>query len=699
MGALYRLFGVRLAGAVLALVAWLIQSAGAQDIAPDNTVSLPAIDVSSSRVGTGIVGTSTSVITAEDIARSPGESLQDVISREAGIQTWSTAGGVNGVTTTVDMRGFGAAAGSNTLVLLNGRRLNDIDMGGVNFTAIPRNSIERIEITRGNSGAVLYGDNAVGGVINIVTKSAGAQPLTGRIEGAFGSFRHAESNASVSGSSGPWSASVYGNTLTSDGYRENSVTRQSNGVGDFHYTTAGGSAYLSITGNNQHLGLPGARRVDAVTGVNQLITDRQGATTPFDYADTQGTSVTAGVTRTLTAGTELIVDGGVRLRQDEAAAFLGGFDNFLATNLTTASFTPRITSELAPFGLPSKVIAGIDFYDSVYQQDRGLHQGDAPIHSYRLRQRTLAGYAQDTVALLPSTDLSFGVRVQQNRIVADDAFDANAPGSAFPFDVGGLPLDKTEINQAWHIGIEHRFNDTLAIFGRAAHSFRTPNVDERVGLVPAFSGIPTTFDLRTQTSRDLEGGVRAKYGRLSAQWSVYDMELEDELHFSPVLFTNTNLDPTRRYGSEASASYQLNDKVRLTGAANYTRAVFREGPFAGNNVPLVSRWSGNLGASWDIWRKYLTFDGVVRYVGERRMDNDQVNLQPLIPAHTVVDVRLGGEVGKFTWAVSVQNLFNAQYFDYAVASPFPFGFASAIGTYNAYPLPGRTFMVTAGATF
>ena len=42
--------------------------------------------------------------------------------------------------------------------------------------------------------------------------------------------------------------------------------------------------------------------------------------------------------------------------------------------------------------------------------------------------------------------------------------------------------------------------------------------------------------------------------------------------------------------------------------------------------------------------------------------------------------------------IAVQNLFDVQYFDYAVASPFPFGFASQLNTYNAYPQPGRVFM-------
>jgi iron complex outermembrane receptor protein len=83
----------------------------------------------------------------------------------------------------------------------------------------------------------------------------------------------------------------------------------------------------------------------------------------------------------------------------------------------------------------------------------------------------------------------------------------------------------------------------------------------------------------------------------------------------------------------------------------------------------------------------------VRYVGERRMDNDQANFQPPIPAHTTVDLRLGGEMKNLFWSVSVQNLFNVLYFDYAVAS------SATFGRYNAYPLPGRTFMVKAGASF
>src|SRR5262249_20348622 len=105
----------------------------------------------------GIVGTSSTVITVEDIAHSPSNNLPDILAQVPGVQLTSLFGSaVNGVKTSVDLRGFGAFALSNTLILVNGRRLNDVDMSQVDLSTIPLNSIERIEIIPGNSGAVLY---------------------------------------------------------------------------------------------------------------------------------------------------------------------------------------------------------------------------------------------------------------------------------------------------------------------------------------------------------------------------------------------------------------------------------------------------------------------------------------------------------------------------------------------------------------
>jgi iron complex outermembrane recepter protein len=655
---------------------------------------------SAGRQFSGIVGTASTVITAEEIAHSPAQTLQEIIAQTPGVQLTSLFGGVNGAKTSVDLRGFGAFATSNTLVLINGRRLNDVDMAGVDFSTIPRDSIERIEITRGNSGAVLYGDNAIGGVINIVLKNGvGGPPVAMRAEAGVGSFNQRLANLSATTNYGPWSTSFYGNAIKSDGYRENNALDQRNGVGNLNYTTPDLKAFLTVTGDDQKLGLPGGRIVSPSQGINELVTNRRGAATPFDYGNQQGASATAGFTKTILNGVDLIVDGGVRDKKQQGAFFSPFANSYVDSHLQAWSLTPRLSIKNVMLGLPSSILTGIDYYDATFHQERPEFKGTPPIHTYDLSQRTLAGYWQQTIGLLPTTDFSYGARIQNTTLSAKDRLN-DPPNCAMFFTCGAqnLPLDSSETQYALHIGLEHRFNNVFSVFGRAARAFRTPNVDERLSSGPAFDPVLFTpisgdFKLKTQTSHDVEGGFRIKSGGFQMQSSIYNMDIENEIHFIPALFFNVNLDPTRRYGSETSASLRVSDSLSLRAGAAYTRAVFREGPFAGNDVPLVSRYTAMGGVTWNIWQNYLVFDATVRGWSERFMDNDQANTQRRIPADATVDLKLSGAYQHFFWSLSVNNLFDAQYYDYAIASSF------TPGRFAAYPLPGRTYMVKAGATF
>ncbi|RED38767.1 iron complex outermembrane receptor protein [Rhodopseudomonas thermotolerans] len=685
-----------LASTVLVPSLSLITPAAAQDMLPEIVVSATA-----TRTSTSIVGTSSTVITADDIARSPAQTVQDIIAQTPGVQSTSLYGGVNGTGSSVDLRGFGATATSNTLFLINGRRLNDLDLQGIDLSSIPLQSIERIEITRGGSGAVLYGDNAVGGVINIVTKTgAGGPPATFRAEGGVGSFNQRLAAVSAAFNSGPWSTSAFANHVRTDGYRTNNALEQNNALGELRYTTSDFSAFVNISGDNQRLGLPGSRTVDPSIGLNQLQTDRRGTNTPFDYADKQGTNITAGFTKSLWDGAELIVDGGLRDKRQQAAYFgnvpLSPFSaSSFDAHLQTWSITPRLSIKNAFFGLPSKILTGLDYYDATYDSDRGQYRGTPPVHVYNLSQKTLAGYWQQTIAVLPTTDFSYGGRVQSVKVEATDRLNPLAPG--YFGGAQALPLDSTETQHALHVGLEHRFNDVFSVFARAARAFRTPNVDERVASGPSydafFNPIPGTFALKTQTSVDVEGGFRIKSGPFEMQTSVYNMDLTNEIRYDPVNFYNTNLDPTRRYGGETSSSIRLSDSLLLRSGAAYTRATFREGPLSGNDVPLVSRYTANAGVTWNVWQKYVVFDATARVWSSRFMDSDNANSQVKIPANGTVDVKLSGEIDQFFWSLSVINLFNAQYYDYAVASSF------TPGRYGAYPLPGRTYLAKAGVTF
>ena len=146
-----------------------------------SSVDLEPIIVTTSRMAQHdykIAGNVT-VITQKQIEASHAQNVPDILRQALGTFIYDQ----NTVkTSTLDIRGFGDTAPRNVLVLVNERRINSVDISGPDLMQIPVEAIERIEVIRG-AGSVLYGDNAVGGVVNIITKE-GKGDLSGKL-GAF----------------------------------------------------------------------------------------------------------------------------------------------------------------------------------------------------------------------------------------------------------------------------------------------------------------------------------------------------------------------------------------------------------------------------------------------------------------------------------------------------------------------------------
>ena len=193
--------------------------------------------------------------------------------------------------------------------------------------------------------------------------------------------------------------SLFANAIESNGYRVNNALRQRNAVGDFRYTGDRGTVYANISVDNQKLGLPGARRVTLTS--SELETDRAGATTPAAFANKQGINATVGVTRLVGNWLEIIIDGGVRNKKQQAFSSLSGFDSSDDRELTTISFTPRFIGRHDLFGLSSKMIAGLDFYDATLRSNRSTLLNDPPIHRYDLSQRSVAAFGSKRSASRP----------------------------------------------------------------------------------------------------------------------------------------------------------------------------------------------------------------------------------------------------------------------------------------------------------
>jgi outer membrane receptor for ferrienterochelin and colicin len=113
------------------------------------------------------------VVTAKEIKESGATNIVEVIQKQTGF--FSSGPGKGAQDQMVDLRGYnnGAGNGQRTLVLVDGRKTNGVTTSGTDFASIPIDNIERIEIVRGPAAA-LYGDTAMAGVVNIITKKAGS---------------------------------------------------------------------------------------------------------------------------------------------------------------------------------------------------------------------------------------------------------------------------------------------------------------------------------------------------------------------------------------------------------------------------------------------------------------------------------------------------------------------------------------------
>jgi iron complex outermembrane receptor protein len=604
------------------------------------------------------------IISAKDISQSTATTVPDLLRTQAGIQVKDITGSRRNYQ--VDMRGFGETAQSNTLVLVDGRRINQADLSGTDWTLIPLTRIERIEVIRGGRGSVLYGDNAAGGVINIITKKG--DQMTAEAEIRAGSYKTFGSSAAVSGSKQSFSYAVTGNYQSTDGYRDNSDgIAKDLGANFAYYFGDAASISLDAGYHKDNTGLPGAlKRSDLDAGVSRTDT-----LNPYDYADVEDTYVSVGPEINFWGDSLLRFDTSFRNRT------FFSYSNFSAgyfegdTKIDTFGFSPRAIIRKPILGLKNNLVTGFDFFDTTEDiTNSSVFFGYPSKGIFTLEKKNYGGYAHDELYLNDKLSLSGGYRHDWVKY----EFSPSTPESA--------SMDE----DLFTTGINYRFGKQSNAFANFSRSFRYPVIDE------LFSFYTNTIntELRPQTSDDFEVGVRHNFtNTFYGSVNLFRIDTVDEIFLNLSNYQNENLDgKTRRDGVEFSLT-RVFDRIRVTGNYTYQETEILDGQFTGKTIPGVPTHKAGLDTRIDLgWGFAWGLNGT--YVGQRYFESDFTNSFDKQNDYTVFNTRLDYTCKKFSAFLTVNNIFNTEYSEYGVLGGYPVQQAY-------YPSPKTNFLV--GITF
>jgi iron complex outermembrane recepter protein len=600
-----------------------------------------------------------SVISAEEIRAAGVADLSEAIRWLGGVVTRiDTTGGRN---PSLDIRGFGETASSNLVIMVDGVRLNEGDMGGAAVSWIPVDSIERIEIVRG-SGAVLHGEGATAGMINIIT-GRGMLEAGGAVSVGVGNNGTRDTRIELRSASENWKSQIYGAALNSDNHRDNFRVQERNALARTTWSDSSKSLSAQLGVQSQAGGLPGGMNVAEFHS-----NPRQS----FKLNDNGKTD-----TANLLLSAELPLDIW-RIGADVNHRNVQSKGYYIADGYTTDSKTGttrlglRAWRELPLLQAAGRFIWGLDF--ERWNQDKTTLNPVWGNSNVQIAQSSNALYARQELDWTP-VGIKVFAGVRHTESYREAKGDSN----------GSLDVS----NNSWEFGLAKRVAQGAELYGRLGTSFRLPNADE---FSCSFGCPPSTLNLlNPQTSKDHELGYRQTYSE--GNWTIryYRSDLRDEIGLGADFMTNMNFDPTRREGVEFEAKMKLNSSLRAGIQAAQRKSSFRKGEYEGREVPLSPEQS----LSTNLMYKISSNQQVVllnQWVSAQRVAGDLSNTcSQSIPSFSLTNLRYSHGFESWIFSGQISNLFDKQYYDYrSRCNPT---------SRSIYPQAGRTWTMTARRNF
>ena len=604
---------------------------------------LGQINVTASRVEAPSVTSSrpVTVIDRKAIVQSHAANVVDVLKGQANIVVRDTSG--TGAKSIVDLGGYGDSAASNKVVLIDGRRISNPDLAEVDWTQIPLDQIERIEIVHGG-GSVLYGDGAVGGVINIITR---IPESGGEIAIGAGSFGSMNARGRLGADAGKVRVSANFSGSKTNGYRDNSKLENYDAGAVFE---ADISRHVQWYGGGNHhrdrFGLPGSLTQAQVNA------NRRQTLKADEYGSTMDSFINSGL---LLNWRTLELDLPASIRRRESLAHYGGAFPFDSTSvLRTKSFRPKLNWQPSVAGISIAMIAGADI-DRVGGSVAGL-----------ITNRDRSGY----YAKINATDssdryaLTAGIRSEK---VADALKDGT---SSISNRLNAYDIGAAVGFGAFRLRLDHN------------SSIRFPRLDERTEYLPPLYAPSFRRDLLPQTGRHYNASLRYEHQSGWLEASYQRADLKHELYLDPTIgFFGTNSNytsPTRHEVLMLAGYWKVHQLLQFSANFTRTRATFQGGTFDGKTIPGVPR--NRFGAQWSAdWTSTLTTNVAATYVGNSYLLNDQLNALAPLGAYWLIDAAASCRWNGFEVFVRIDNLANRKYITTGAVSPS----SGAIGLYPA----------------
>lgn len=678
-----------------------VPTARAQDVAmadPADIVETPEVIVSSTRLPGEPVDARTlpakvTVITAEDIRKSGAKTVQEAIQWANGVVMYDGVG--NAFQQTIDLRGFNGLPVPNTTVFVDGQRMNEPDFNTVNFDLIPYETIDRIEIIPG--AAAIYGKNAMGGVINIITKR-GTDHHQATGETVFGSFHRERYTLNASGPIGKFDYYTNFSRETESGYRDESGARISRFFGKLGYRPTDHTDFtLSYTYVKDRLHQAGT------LPLSQVAIDPRRNFTPGDYYDSESNVVRLTARHEFPLGFSVNANGFYRrLDQEQFTVFQSGRGtNIVDTESRGGVFQLHHKGEF--FGHPNAFVLGNEYARNDFGSHGIAFFSFGSSSSLRSTDETILGlYAQDTFHVTSKLILTAGVRYDRNDLGFVDNID--------PTNNGSTVFHRTTPRA----GVSYLVTPGASLYFNYGQGFRVPTYNELFGsgLGPFGAGNP---NLRPVRSDNYEVGAKTRiqsWGEISA--AVFRADVRDEIYLTcgdpstcgGGITTNQNIPKSRRQGVETTLKAKFNESFDAALNYTYTEATFQGdlalnpyfigfNPFIehvkkGHTLPLVPKnrlsVTGNYhpAAGWTV-----SLTGL--YVSTQFHQGDEENAQPRIPGYFTLNSRIAYERpvpgGHLSGFLMLNNMLDQRYYTSGIMAPNTLTGGGAVERF-VMPAPG-----------